>query len=579
VTPPGGSGPNQPAPRSGARRAPGRWAPAGRADLVALRARAFAHAVRRAPGRYLVGTSLMGLVAWGTAVLVDRGVRWVDAYPLIGTIADAALRRSVEAFVTVLVLAVAFSVLTTAITTLYTAADLPLLLSWPLPAERVFRLKVFETYLASAALPALLTLPVLVGLGTARGAPWSYYPQAVVAVLALYALPVTVGALLALLLMRLAPAGRVKEVATAASVLLAAGLVVGLRALRPEQLAELTPEEFEAFLAGFASLDLGASPATWAGDAIWNGLSGGLSPALPLLALVAWGSLAALGRVAAWAYQVGWVRSLDGSSRPRDPRPRPAASWERPLERWGGAGAVVVKDLRLLMRDPTQWSQLLVLVALAGVYLVSTASLEVEGQRFRDALGTLNVAFLGFLLAGVGVRLAFPVVSLEGEGLWFLRSGPIGATAVLGAKFAYAMPPLLLLGLGLGFAQATLLDVSANLASASIVAGGLASIAVTGLGVGLGAAYPRYDATQAAEVPVSPGGLLYMTLALLYAAGLTLLLAYPAWTTVVDPTVPVWSTAAGRVTGALAGAWTAAFAGGALAFGRWRFVRYEPGRD
>lgn len=551
----------------------------GSASLVALRSRAFGHALRRAPGRYLVGGALLGLVAWGTAALVERGVRWVDAYPLIGTIADAALRRSIEAFVTVLVLAVAFSVLTTAITTLYTAADLPLLLSWPIPAERVFGLKVLETYIASAALPALLTLPVLYGLGSARDAPWLYYPQAALAVLALYALPVTAGALLALLLMRLAPAGRVKEVATAASVVLAAGLVVGLRALRPEQLAALTPEEFETFLVGFAALDLGASPASWAGDAIWRGLAGGVSPALPLLAFVAWASLVVLGRIAAWAYQVGWARALDGSSRPRDPRPRPAAWWERPIARWGAGGAVVVKDLRMLARDPTQWSQLLVLVALAGVYLVSTASIEVEGQRFRDTLGTLNVAFLGFLLAGVGVRLAFPVVSLEGEGLWFLRTGPIDPTAVLAAKFAYAMPPLLVLGLGLGFAQGALLDVSVNLASASIVAGALAAVAVTGLGVGLGAAYPRYDATQAAEVPVSPGGLLYMTLALLYAAGLTALLAYPAWATIVDPSRPVWASFEGRLTAAIAVAWTLAFAGGALAFGRWRFARYESGSD
>jgi hypothetical protein len=35
-----------------------------------------------------------------------------------------------------------------------------------------------------------------------------------------------------------------------------------------------------------------------------------------------------------------------------------------------------------------------------------------------------------------------------------------------------------------------------------------------------------------------------MTLALLYAAGLTVLLAYPAWTTLVDPAQPVWSTGA-----------------------------------
>ncbi len=550
----------------------------GRVSLVALRARAVGHAVRLTPGRYLVGALLLALVAWGTAVAVERGVRWVDAYPLIGTIADAALRRSVEAFVTVLVLAVAFSVLTTAITTLYTAADLPLLLAWPLPAARVFQLKVVETYLGSAALPALLTLPVLVGVGAARDAPWTYYPQAVLAVLALYALPVAVGALLALLLMRVAPAGRVKEAATAASVVLAAGLVVGLRALRPEQLAALSPEEFEAFLEGFAALRLGAWPPGWAGESIWQALAGGFSPALLLLLAVAWGAMAFLGRLAAWAYTAGWVRSLDGSWRRRDPRRLPAARWERPLVRLGAAGGVVVKDLRLLMRDPSQWSQLLVLLALAGVYLVSTASIEVEGQRFRDAIGTLNVAFLGFLLAGVGVRLAFPVVSLEGEGYWILRTGPIRVSGVLAGKFAYALPPLLGLGVGLGVAQATLLDVSTNLASASIVAGALAAVAVTGLGVGLGAAYPRFDATQAAEVPVSPGGLLYMTLALLYAAGLTLLLAYPAWTTLVDPGRPVWASPAGQVTAALAVIWTLVFAGGALAFGRWRLARYESGR-
>jgi ABC-2 type transport system permease protein len=547
--------------------------------LIALRATALGHAVRKTPGRYVAGSALLALVAWGTATLVERGVRWIDAYPLIGTIADAALRRSVEAFVTVLVLAVAFSVLTTAITTLYTAADLPLLLAWPLPAARVFRLKVLETYLGSAALPASLTLPALVGLGLARDAPWSYYPQAAAAVVALYALPVAAGAVLALLLMRVAPAGRVKEAATAASVLVAAALVLGLRALRPEQLAALTPEEFESFLQGFASLEFGAWPTGWAGAAIWRALEGGASPALGLLIGAAWAALAGLGGIAAWAYQAGWVRSLDGTVRRRDPRPRPAAWWERPLVRWGPAGAIVVKDLRLLLRDPSQWSQLLVLVALAGVYLVSTASIDVDGQRFRDVLGTLNVAFLGFLLAGVGARLAFPVVSLEGEGIWILRTGPLGAGGVLAAKFAHALPPLLLLGVGLGVAQATLLDVSPNLASASVAAGLLASVAVTGLGVGLGAAFPRYDATQTAEVPVSPGGLLYMTLALLYAAGLTALLAYPAWATLVDPTRPFWASAAGQLTVALALGWTLLFALAALAFGRHRFARHEAGQD
>ena len=548
-------------------------------SLLALRLRAVGHAVARAPGRHLVAAIALAAVAVGVGYAVERGVRWIDTYPLIGSVADAALRRSVEAFVTVLVVAVAFSVLTTAITTLYAAGDLPLLLAWPLPATTVFRLKVVETYLGSAALPAMLTLPVVAGLGLARDAPASYYPQAIAAVLALFALPVAGGALLALVLVRLAPAGRVREVATGASVVLAAGLVVALRALRPEQLAALTPEEFEAFLRDFAALDLGASPASWAAAVVWQAMGGGWSAALPWLLGSAVLALVAIGGAAAWAYQAGWARSLDGTARRRDPRPRGAAPWERPVARWGPAGAVAVKDVRLSGRDPSQWSQLLVLLALAGVVLVSTASLEVDGQRFRDVVGTLNVALLGFLLAGVGVRLAFPAVSLEGEGWWLVRTGPVGVGSILAAKFATAWPPILLLGVGLAAAQAALVDVSPNLASAAVVAGALASVAVAALGVGLGAAFPRFSANQAAEVPMSPGGLLYMAASLTYAAGLTVLLAYPAWATLVDPSGPLWATPAGRWTAVLAVAWTAAFSLPALAFGRARLVRHEPGQD
>ncbi len=548
-------------------------------SLWGLRARAIARAVVRAPGRHLVGAGFLALVAWGLAAVVERGVRWIDAYPLIDTIADAALQRSLEAFVTLLALGVAFSVLTTAVTTLYTAQDLPLLLSWPIPTGRVFALKVLETYLGSAALPALLTLPVLVGVGAARDASLTFYPVAFAAVLALYALPVAFGAAAALLLMRIAPAGRVKEVSTTVSVLVAAGLVVGLRALRPEQLADLTPEQFEAFLVGFASIDLGAWPPGWAGSAIWTALEGGFSPALlPLLAttLVA---LVLLTRAATWAYTAGWSRGLDTAPRRRDARSRPASAWERPLAALGPTGAVIVKDLRLLARDPTQASQLLVLLALAGVYLVSTAAIDVEGQRFRDALGALNVAFVGLLLAGVGVRLAFPVVSLEGEGFWWLHTAPLRARAIVAAKLAHALPPLLVLGVGLGVAQSLLLDVSPNLATAAWFGGALAAVAIASLGVGLGAAFPRFDATQPTDVPMSPGGLLYMTTALVYAAGLTVALAYPAWQTLVDPELAVWASPAGRLSAAIAIGWTLVTAGVALALGTWRLGRYEAGVD
>ena len=478
--------------------------------LFAMRLRGVWNSVRRRPARYIVGLFFLALVYWGTLVLTQKGVAFIDSYPAIGSIADAVMQRSLEGLFAVLALGVAFSVLTTAVTTLYSSNDLAFLLSLPTPAVNVFYLKVAETYLNAALLPAIFTVPVLVGLGVERGAPPIYYLLSVVVLLSLYAVPVALGCFLALLLMRVAPAGRVKEVATAASVFFAAALVFGLRALRPEQLAALSPEEFELLLRRFAELNVGWLPTTWASSAVWGGLSGEVTVGAALVALLSLVLLLIIARMAAFAYREGWIRALDAGAPRLDPRVKKTPWWERAAYRWGRGGSIVVKDNRLLIRDPTQWSQLLVLVALAGVYLVSVNSFDVDIQRFKDAIGTMNLAFLSFILAGVGIRMTYPMVSLEAEGFWLLRTSSLSSWQIVTIKFWNALPLMLLMGAGLGIATALLIDVSPTLAVAAPIAGICSSFVITGLGVGLGAAFPRFDATNPAEIPLSPGGLLYM---------------------------------------------------------------------
>ncbi|MEJ2290253.1 MAG: hypothetical protein P8Y05_00900 [Deinococcales bacterium] len=310
---------------------------------------------------------------------------------------------------------------------------------------------------------------------------------------------------------------------------------------------------------------------------MWRALQGKVSLYALLLAAVSLLVLAGVARVAAMAYRAGWFRSLDTTGRRGPIGALPAARWEVPLARLGPAGGVVVKDLRLLARDPSQWSQLLVLVALAGVYFISTASLATEVQRFRDVLGALNLMFLGFLMAGIGIRTAFPLVSLEGEGFWLLRTGPLRARHIVLAKFWGTLPVMTLLGGGLGEAVAGRLGVSAPLALASPLAGACAGIAATGLGVGLGAAFPRFDATSPAEVPLSTGGLLYMALSLAYAALATVLFAYPAYRTLRAPGTFRWDSIEGLLVLIAVVIVTTLWTVVPLAFGSARLARYESG--
>lgn len=551
-------------------------------NLVLMRLRGAANGAARAPWRLLLGAGMLVAVYAGVHSLTGRGLRFLAGMPDIGTIRDAVALRSLEGLFVVLMVSVAFSVLTGAIGTLYGSSDLPFLLSLPLAPWRVFGLKVAETYLSSALLPALFTVPVLTALGQHHAAPMAFYALAIGSVLALYALPVAVGALLSLVLMRLAPVGRAKELATALSVVVAAALVLGLRALRPEQLNAMSPEEFETLLAAFASFQIGWLPSAWASNAVWRALDGSLSAPAVALAVAALAALALVGFAAARAYGQGWFRGLDSlpaNSPKAAARRARLAWWEKPL---AGAGkGLVVKDVWLLARDPGQWSQLLVLVALAGVYFISTSSLAVEMQTFRDVIGTMNVTFLAFLLAGVGVRIAFPLVSLEGEGFWLVKTAPLGAWQLVRAKFLGVVPIMLLFGVGLGVAVASRLELSAPLQVAAPLAGASAAIALSGLGVGLGAAFPRFDSTNPAEIPMSAGGLLYMLSALGYAAISTALFAYPAWRTLSSrgPVTFSWTDPDGLLVLGLLALVVTAFALIPLAVGSRRLAAWEPGLD
>ncbi|MFD1730134.1 hypothetical protein ACFSC4_01865 [Deinococcus malanensis] len=368
-----------------------------------------------------------------------------------------------------------------------------------------------------------------------------------------FAAPVGLGALLAVLLMRVAPVGRVREVSTALGVLISAGLVYAIRALRPELIVQQAqdPERFEALLRSFAGPTSLLLPPAWAAQGIWQAAHGTLTwTLLPLLALTAVLLLGAT-MLATRAYQEGWARALD-SSRPRlDPTPRRAGRLEKLFNRPGAGGSLAFKDLRVTLRDPTQWSQLLVVVALAGVYLVSVQAVPIPVPQFRGILGYVQLAFQGFIIAGVAVRLAFPAVSTEARAYWLLRTAPVSPRQIVLSKFLGVLPVTLVLGLVMGLVSARSMGLGPTLLLLSALVSVSNALVITALGVGLGAAAPRFEADNPAEIGVSPGGLAFMSLSLAYSVLCLLLLARPAATSVLRPDLYPGYTALGSPEGVL----------------------------
>ncbi|ASN80358.1 putative ABC transporter permease subunit [Deinococcus ficus] len=510
-------------------------APPAPPSLLRLKWTALCHAAQRAPkwGFVLVG-ALAALLVWAEVYGTWRALTFLGTFGDIGTNVFA---RVLEVGLITLTSGVTFSATTAAIQTLYLSDDLNFLLAQPLATRRVFGLKVFETFLNTALVPTFLTLPLILTVAAYFHAPAWAYPLMLGTVLLSFSAPVGLGALLAVLLMRIAPVGRVREVSTALGVLISAGLVYAIRALRPEVLVQRMqdPERFEELLRNFAAPTSPLLPPAWAAQALWQAAHGALSASLLPLAGLTAALLVGATLLATRAYQEGWARALDSSRPNLDPTPKRAGWTERRLGRLGPGGMLASKDSRVTFRDPTQWSQLLVVAALAGVYLISVKAVPVPVPQFRGILGYIQLAFQGFIIAGVAVRLAFPAVSTEGRAYWLLRTAPVSPRQIVLSKFWGALPVTLVLGLVMGLASARALDLGPVLLLLSALVSVSNALVITALGVGLGAAAPRFDADNPAEIGVSAGGLAFMGLSLAYSVLCLMLLARPAAGSVLRP--------------------------------------------
>ncbi|GIW38886.1 MAG: hypothetical protein KatS3mg075_367 [Meiothermus sp.] len=507
--------------------------------MLTLRIQLVWNGLRQAPASALVGLLLGAVLAYGAWWSTSWFLNFISnelfgSGTFVNRLAAAFTRdvlvdRILGSLLLVLSSSVVLSALPNAVAVLYTSEDLPLHLTLPQKASRVFLFKVGEVFVTTTLLPMLLVLPVLFAYGAHYGAPPIFFLGAALLMLALFAFPVVLGVGLALPLVRFAPAGRAREWAAALGAVLGGLLIFLLRALRPEVLLQTNfanPEELDRFLQTFRDPTAPFLPSALAQQALKGLVRGEIEAQFWLLLALSGGLLLLAGLVAGYAYQQGWVRALEGTVRERG-LVRPGL-----LDRWAmnsRVGALWARDLRLFFRDANQASQLILVGVLVLLYTTSLQYLPLGDTRFQVVAGFLHLAFQGFVIGGVGVRLAYPLLSLEGPGYWMLQTGPVAKHTILLTRFGLALFFLLPLGLALGYFSPRVIGLDDNLTQVSVVLGLASALTAAALGVGLGAAFPKFDAANPAEVPIGMGGFLYMGFMLLHAGFLVLLASRPVY--------------------------------------------------
>ncbi len=474
-----------------------------------------------------------------------------------------------------------FSGFGTALSSLYLSGDMELLLVTPIPMRAVFVSK-FITGLAFIYFLLLgFGLPYLIGTGLGLGYHWSYYPIAVLAVLALPLVPSGLSALATVALVRVLPPGRIREILTVVGGLI--GVSFYLLGQLPSLLRGNGPvsSSTAALVSRLGGIDLTFLPPAWGANAMqaageanwpqllfWGALYFGISIGLYIVCLLA----------AERLYYSGWanVNIVGGKSRARlkADRARRAAQTSAPVASSSpiiaapfsgngvaasptnpsviiaeapmaieqqvrppqglltrGASAILGKDATMLRRDPTGLTQLFWPIAVSVVFMLqinqatgSGSGPNLGGGTYRQFSSIISsLRFLGptaivlFASSGIGAYFGISAFSRERKAIWMLKTAPVHVWSLILGKFIVAYAPLALFGITMSIAYGLVSHFDLVTQLASTATVLLLGLGLTGITVGLGGIAPRFDWDNPQRQNSTAAGCLYFPLFILYA--------------------------------------------------------------
>ncbi len=478
-------------------------------------------------------------VLFGGVGVAVCGVLYQGAFWLTGHLEDYAelgdylLRMGLSWLFLTFLSFLAFSGVVTALSTFFLSDDLRLLLVAPVATRRLFLARFLRTVVQSSWMVVIFLVPVLIGIGRARCAGFGFYATALLTVVPFSIIPVAAGTAATLVLVNTFPARRARDLLMLMGLLFAASLVILLRFIRPEQLLRVESlPDLTDFFATLQSPITPLLPSFWAGETIFASLAGGRDL---LHAAALWTSaLAAIVVVGAaserW-YFTGYSRSQE-APKARFARFGAIDSVAKALPLSTVRRQLLIKDVKIFLRDVSQWSQLLLLLALVLLYLYNFRVLDLERIPYMSAFiknvyAFVNMGMAGLVMSTVAVRFVFPAVSAEGAAFWIIRTSPVSLRDFLWSKFWSGLVPVLLLTELLTVAANEFLGVEPFLKVTAAFAIACMSFALVGLASGLGARYPRFgaDPSQAAG---SYGGVAFMMQAVLFVLAIIALVAWPS---------------------------------------------------
>jgi len=487
------------------------------------------------------------LLGGGTALF-----RWVFDF-LLGQevfgppLVERLLGMVLMAFFSMLI----FSNLIITLTTTYISREVEFFMSLPLGYRRIFTLKLAESVFYSSWAFVVLSLPIFVAFGMARGVDSTFYAGVLLLVVPFTIIPGAIGALITMGLSAYFPARKTRTLSIVLFLVVAVLIVAMVRLVGGRQLIRQTGEvDFRRIMAFLTVGAIPIFPNYWLAQGTLALADRRWGDFLYWLAMLASTALMMV-QVCLWLieplYYRGWALARESSSQVEIKGGRSvldSIGEGLPL-RSPSIRALVTKDMKTFCRDPAQWTQLIILFALLVIYITSirnaasnTRAIDVLVPKWQMILSFLNMGGTCFILAIFTTRFVYPMLSLEGKQFWVIGLAPLGRARLVWEKYFLAWPVSFVTAEGLMIFSNILLKVEPFIMWLSTATILVVSFGLTSLSIGLGALTPNFEEDNPARIANGLGGTINVLLSLIYL-GAVIALEVPLAAGAVLKGVPV----------------------------------------
>ena len=493
------------------------------------------HRDRRTYAKTLI-MGFFGILFWAAIFVVFyRVLAYFKGIEIVGAfLAAKLLSMVILSFFSVLI----FSNIITALSVFFMSEELQLVTATPYDADELYLSKLAETVINSSWMVLLFSLPVFLSYGIIFRQDAAYYCIVLLTLIPLFVISGALGTATALILVNSFPARRLKDIFFLLALFLFVGLYSMFRFMKPERLVD--PDVFFTVIDYLSVLKAPASPflpSQWVTDVLAAFLFQKQGEGSVFSFACLWSTALACIVMLGWCFRRVFFDAWSKAQEAKMIR----------VKRWGFLNrllevvlsllspplrAIVDKDIRSFLRDTAQWSQLFILLAIIVIYLYNFSVLPLDKspiptRQLQNILSFLNLGLAGFVITAVAVRFAFPAISLEGESFWIIKSSPVGLRGLVWCKFWMNCILLSVLAEVLIICSNWLLGVDAFMMLLSAVTILVMTFGITSLGIGIGAAFPRFRYENIAQIPTGFGGLLYMMLAMLFCVLIVVVEALP----------------------------------------------------